>query len=161
MPYTIVTSPRCVASHFMRVVDMSEVTTQDIDDALERAQTLKDIAEEFVDIADGINNAERIKLEEERGIDIDSSRWVPLDDIPLGEEVLRVKDDTPGLESAIQTLENLAEGKIPATDIIEKFQEAMENLETVEGTLQDVGAEEVIKVSHAPYENDFDDEQDN
>jgi len=145
----------------MRVVGMSEVTTQDIDDALERAQTLKDIAEEFVDIADGINNAERIKLEEERGIDIDSSRWVPLDDIPLGEEVLRVKDDTPGLESAIQTLENLAEGKIPAADIIEKFQEAMENLETVEGTLQDVGAEEVIKVSHAPYENGFDDEQDN
>ncbi|AMJ70204.1 hypothetical protein AW879_09940 [Enterobacter cloacae] len=139
---------------------MSEVTTQDIDDALERAQTLKDIAEEFVDIADGINNAERIRLEEERGIDIDSSRWVPLDDIPLGEEVLRVKDDTPGLESAIQTLENLAEGKIPAADIIEKFQEAMEDLETVEGTLQDVGAEEVIKASQAPYENDFDDEQD-
>ncbi|MGS6172406.1 hypothetical protein ACVGX7_17320 [Enterobacter hormaechei] len=139
---------------------MSEVTTQDIDDALERAQTLKDIAEEFVDIADGINNAERIRLEEERGIDIDSSRWVPLDDIPLGEEVLRVKDDTPGLESAIQTLENLAEGKIPAADIIEKFQEAMEDLETVEGTLQDVGAEEVIKASEAPYESDFDDEQD-
>lgn len=139
---------------------MNDVTTQEIDDALDRAQTLKETAEEFIDIAEGINNAERIRLEEERDIDIDSSRWVSLDDIPLGEEVLRVRDDTPSLETAIQTLENLAEGKIPAANVIEKFQEAMEGLDTMEGTLQDVGAEEVIKASQASDDNEFYDEQD-
>ncbi|MEQ4510158.1 MAG: hypothetical protein ABN480_06090 [Dickeya sp.] len=139
---------------------MSDVTTQEIDDELEWAQALKETAEEFIDIADGINNAERIRLEEERGIDIDSTHWVSLEDIPLGEEVLRVKNDTPGLDIAIQTLEDLAEGKIPAAEVIEKFQEAMEDLDTVEGTLQDVGAEEVIKASLASGDNDSYHEQD-
>lgn len=139
---------------------MSDVTPQEIDDALERAQALKETADEFIDIAEDINNVERIRLEEERDIDIDSKRWVPLDDIPLGEEVLRVKDDQPNLDTAIQTLEDLAEGKIPAADVVEKFQEAVEDLNNIEGTLQDVGAEEVIKASQAPDDNDFYDEQD-
>ncbi|MCL6381554.1 hypothetical protein [Pectobacterium parmentieri] len=139
---------------------MSDVTTQEIDDALELAQTLKETAEEFIDIANGINNAERIRLEEERCIDIDSQRWVSLDDIPLGEEVLRVKDDMSGLNTTIQTLENLAEGKVPAADVNEKLQEAMEVLETVEGTLQEVRAKEVINASQAFDKNGFYHEQD-
>ncbi|KFC84148.1 MULTISPECIES: hypothetical protein [Enterobacterales] len=140
---------------------MSDVTTQDIDDALERAQALKETAEEFIDIADGINNAARIRLEDERGIDIDSTRTIPLDDIPLGEEALRVKDDTPGVDTAIQTLEDLAEGKIPAAEVNEKFQEATEDLDTLDSTLQDVGAEEVIKASQSSEnDNDFYGDQD-
>jgi hypothetical protein len=134
---------------------MNEVTTQEIDDALERALALKEVAEKFIDIADGINNAERIRLEEHRGIDIDSTRYISLDDIPLGEEVLRVEDDAPGLDKAIRILEDLAEGKIPAGDVIEKFQGVMEDLDSVEGTLQDVGAEEVIKASITTDDNDF------
>lgn len=140
---------------------MSDVTTQDIDDALERAQALKETAEEFIDIADGINNAARIRLEDERGIDIDSTRTIPLDDIPLGEEALRVKDDTPGVDTAIQTLEDLAEGKIPADEVNEKFQEATEDMDTLDSTLQDVGAEEVIKASQSSEnDNDFYGDQD-
>ncbi len=135
---------------------MSNITAQDIDDALERAQSLKETAEEFIDIADGINNAARIRLEDERGIDIDSTRTIPLDDIPLGEEALRVKDDAPGVDAAIQMLEDLAEGKIPATEVNEKFQEAVGDLDTLDSTLQDVGAEEVIKASQSSdYDNDF------
>lgn len=42
---------------------MSDVTMKEIDDALDRAQALKGIAEEFISIADAINNAERIRLE--------------------------------------------------------------------------------------------------
>lgn len=91
---------------------MSDVTMKEIDDALDRAQALKGIAEEFISIADAINNAERIRLEDVRGIDIDSKRWVPLEDYPLGEEVLRVKGDMPGLETAIQSLEDLANAEI-------------------------------------------------
>ncbi|WP_031519947.1 hypothetical protein [Siccibacter colletis] len=140
---------------------MSDVTTQDIDDALERAQALKDTAEEFIDIADGINNAARIRLEDERGIDIDSTRTIPLDDIPLGEEALRVKEDTPGVDIAIQTLEDLAEGKIPTAEVNEKFQQATEDLDTLDSTLQDVGAEEVIKASQlSENDNDFYGDQD-
>lgn len=139
---------------------MSDVTPQEIDEALERAQELKEIADEFIDIAEGINNAERTRLEEERDIDIDSKRWVPLDDIPWGEEVLRVKDDQPNLDTVIQTLEDLAEGKIPAANVVEKFQEVVEDLNNIEGTLQDVGAEEVIKSSQVPDDNDFYYEQD-
>lgn len=67
---------------------MSDVTMKEIDDALDRAQALKGIAEEFISIADAINNAERIRLEDVRGIDIDSKRWVPLEDYPLGEDVV-------------------------------------------------------------------------
>ncbi|MFW9764902.1 hypothetical protein V3H19_10945 [Vibrio parahaemolyticus] len=134
---------------------MCKVTTQEIHDALEWARTLKETAEEFIDIADGINNYERIRLEEERDIDIDSKRWVPLDDIPLGEEELRVKDDRPVLDNAIQALKDLAEGKTPASEVIEIFEEAMEDLDAVEGTLQDVGAEEVIKDSQSSDDNDF------
>ncbi|EJS4060552.1 hypothetical protein KW539_13580 [Vibrio fluvialis] len=133
---------------------MSNVMTKEIADALEWAQELKETADEFIDIADGINNDERIRLEEERDIDIDSKRWVPLDEIPLGEEELRVRDDRPILDNAIQTLKDLAEGKTPASEITEKLEEAMEDLDAVEGTLQDVGAEEVIKASQSS-DDDF------
>ncbi len=140
---------------------MSDVTTQDINDALERAQSLKANAEEFMDIADEINNAASIRMEEERGIDIDSTHKIPLDDIPLGEEALRVKEDMPGVDTAIQTLEDLAEGKIPATEVSEKFQEAMEDLDTLDSTLQDVGAEDVIKASQSSDDDyDFQGDQD-
>lgn len=140
---------------------MSDVTTQDIDDALERAQSLKANAEEFIDIADDINNAACIRMEDERGIDIDSTRKIPLDDIPLGEEALRVKEDMPGVDTAVQILEDLAEGKIPATEVSEKFQEAMEDLDTLDSTLQDVGAEDVIKASQSSDDDyDFQGDQD-
>ncbi|EKK5412366.1 hypothetical protein ACHEUP_07825 [Enterobacter cloacae] len=139
---------------------MSDVTTQDIDDALERAQELKETAEEFIDIADGINNAARIRLEDERDIDIDSSRTIPLDDIPLGEEALRVKEDMPGVDTAIQTLENLAEGKIPASEVSEKFQGAMEDLNVLDGTLQDVGAKDIIKASQSSDDDFYGDQDD-
>lgn len=134
---------------------MSNVTLQEIDNELERAQTLKETAEEFVDIAEGINYTARIRLEEERGIDIDSKRWVSLEDIPLGEEALRVKDDQPNIDSAIQILEDLVEGKIPATEVDEKFREALEDLNSAEDTLEDVGAEEVIKTYQEPDDDDF------
>lgn len=139
---------------------MNDITAQEIDDALERAQKLRETSEEFIDIADGINNTARIKLEEERGIDIDSTRWVPLDDIPLGEEVFRVEDDLPSLDAVIQTLENLTEGKIPTAEVTEKFQMVIEELDTIESTLQDVGAEEVIKASLVSVDSDFFYEQD-
>ncbi len=139
---------------------MSDVTMKEIDDALDRAQALKGIAEEFISIADAINNAERIRLEDVRGIDIDSKRWVPLEDYPLGEEVLRVKGDMLGLETAIQSLEDLANAKNPDADVIEEFKDAMEDLDTIEDTLQDVGAEEVIKISQASDDNDLYHEQD-
>ncbi|EPF6130404.1 hypothetical protein KQ284_11975 [Klebsiella pneumoniae] len=135
---------------------MSDVTTQDIDDALERAQSLKANAEEFMDIADDINNAACIRMEDERG-----TRKIPLDDIPLGEEALRVKEDMPGVDTAIQILEDLAEGKIPTTEVSEKFQEAMEDLDTLDSTLQDVGAEDVIKASQSSDDDyDFQGDQD-
>ncbi|HFT4458625.1 TPA: hypothetical protein ACHT7G_005050 [Klebsiella pneumoniae] len=139
---------------------MSDVTMKEIDDALDRAQALKGIAEEFISIADALNNAERIRLEDVRGIDIDSKRWIPLEDYPLGEEVLRVKEDMPGLETAIQSLEDLANAKNPDADVIEKFKGAMEDLDTIEDTLLDVGAEEVIKISQASDDNDLYHEQD-
>lgn len=141
-------------------INMKDVMTQEIDDALEWAEKLKETSDEFIDIADGINNAERIRLEAVRGIDIDSTRWVSLDDIPLGEEVLRVKEDTPNLDIAIQTLEDLAGGKILDTEFIEKFQEAIDDLKTFNDTLQDVGAEEVIKAYQASDDNDFYHEED-
>lgn len=134
---------------------MCEITTQEIDDAVEWAQKLKETTEEFIDIADGINNAARNRLEDERGIDIDSTRWVPLDDIPLGEEELRAKDVIPSLKTAIRTLEDLSEGKIPATKVTEKYQEAIEVLHNVESTLQDVGAEEVIKANQVSDGDNF------
>lgn len=139
---------------------MSDVPMKEIDDALDRAQALKGIAEEFISIADALNNAERIRLEDVRGIDIDSKRWIPLEDYPLGEEVLRVKEDMPGLETAIQSLEDLANAKNPDADVIEKFKGAMEDLDTIEDTLLDVGAEEVIKISQASDDNDLYHEQD-
>lgn len=141
-------------------INMKDVMTQEIDDALEWAEKLKEASDEFIGIADGINNAERIRLEEERGIDIDSTQWVSLDDIPLGEEVLRVKEDTPNLDIAIQTLEDLAGGKILDTEFIEKFQEAIDDLNTFNDTLQDVGAKEVIKAYQASDDNDFYHEKD-
>lgn len=139
---------------------MNDVTTQEIDEALELAQELKETAEEFIDIADSINNAERIRLEEKQGIDIDSARRVPLDDIPLGEELIRVEDDMPLLDIAIQNLEDLAEEKILSAEVIEKFQGVMEDLDIIKGTLKDVGAKEVIKAYQASDDNDFYHEQD-
>ncbi len=136
-------------------INMKEAMKQEIDDALEWAEKLKETSDEFIDIAEGINSAERIRLEEERGIDIDSTRWVSLDDIPLGEEVLRVKEDTPKLDIAIQTLEDLAGGKIIATEFIEKFQGAIDDLNIINDTLQDVGAEEVIKAYQESDDDDF------
>lgn len=140
---------------------MSEVTMEEIGDALERAEGLKAIAEEYIDVAGGINYDARIRLEDELDIDIGSTRSIPLDDIPYGEEELRVKEDTPGVEIAIQTLEDLAEGKIPSADVNEKFQEALEDLDALDSTLQDVGAEELIKASQSSNDdNDFYGDQD-
>ncbi|MCA5929952.1 hypothetical protein ABRP70_09240 [Pectobacterium odoriferum] len=134
---------------------MCDVTQQEIGDELERAQLLKQTAEEFIDIAEGINNTTRDRLEEERDIGPDSNRWVSLDDIPLGEEALRVKEEQSNIDTVIQLLEDIAEGKIPAADVVEKFQEVVEDLNSIEGTLQDVSAEEVIKASQKPNDDDF------
>ena len=72
-----------------------------------------------------------------------------------------MKEDMPGVDTAIQTLEDLAEGKIPATEVSEKFQEAMEDLDTLDSTLQDVGAEDVIKASQSSDDDyDFQGDQD-
>lgn len=131
---------------------MNDAVQQEIENELERAQTLKEKSDEFIDLAGGINNAERIRLEIERDIDIDSRRYVPLDDILYGEEVIRVEEELPALESAIHTLQSIAEGYVPAAEIVEKFQDAIEDLNRIEGTLEDVRAEDVIKASLEPYE---------
>lgn len=66
----------------------------------------------------------------------------------------------PGLETAIQSLEDFTNAKNPDADVIEEFKDAMEDLDTIEDTLQDVGAEEVIKISQASDDNDLYHEQD-
>ncbi len=124
---------------------MSDITQHEIAEALDRAQALKEMSEEFIDIAGNINDAVESKLEEERGIEIDSNRWIPLDDIPFGEEVIRVKDELPNVEAAISTLEFIAEGKVSTAELGEKFQEVIDDLNNAEGTLQDVRAEDIIK----------------
>ncbi|MGX9308633.1 hypothetical protein [Pantoea ananatis] len=134
---------------------MCEVTQQEVSDELERALLLKQTAEEYIDIAEGINNTVRDRLEEERDIGPDSNRWVSLDDIPFGEEALRVKSEQPNIDTSIQVLEDIADGKIPEADVVEKFQEVVEDLNNIEGTLQDVSAEEVIKASQTPNDDDF------
>lgn len=134
---------------------MCEVTQQEVSDELERALLLKQTAEEYIDIAEGINNTVRDRLEEERDIGPDSNRWVSLDDIPFGEEALRVKSEQPNIDTSIQVLEDIADGKIPEADVVEKFQEVVEDLNNIEGTLQDVSAEEAIKASQTPNDDDF------
>ncbi|XBS69182.1 hypothetical protein ABK905_22385 [Acerihabitans sp. KWT182] len=135
---------------------MTNITQQGIEDALERAESAKFLSDEFIDVAGPLNNAARTRLEDERGIDIDSKRWVSLDDIPLGEEVLRVEENQENLDAAISTLEQLADGKIPTDKIAAAFEDAIQDLETAEGTLEDVGAKDVIKAANAPDEdNDF------
>ncbi|EFV42487.1 hypothetical protein HMPREF0864_00816 [Enterobacteriaceae bacterium 9_2_54FAA] len=134
---------------------MCDVTQQEVSDELERALLLKQTAEEYIDIAEGINNTVRDRLEEERDIGPDSNRWVSLDDIPFGEEALRVKSEQSNIDTSIQVLEDIADGKIPDADVVEKFQEVVEDLNNIEGTLQDVSAEEVIKASQAPNDDDF------
>ncbi|MEQ9901747.1 hypothetical protein ABRP59_19220 [Pectobacterium punjabense] len=132
---------------------MSDITQQEIVEALDRAQALKEMSEEFINVAGNINDAVERKLEEERGIDIDSNRWIPLDDIPFGEEVIRVKDELPTVESAISTLEFIVEGKVSVTELGEKFQGVIDDLDNVEGTLQDVCAEDIIKAQEGSDED--------
>ncbi|EMV7294679.1 hypothetical protein AADF95_004527 [Vibrio alginolyticus] len=121
---------------------MNNVTRQEVNNALEQAESMKKTAETFIDIAEGINDYVRIREAEKRDID-----YVPLDDIPLGEEVLRVRDDISLLEHSIQTLKNLDEVKATEDEITDTLEQVMETLDDIEGTLQDVRSEEVIKGS--------------
>ncbi len=137
---------------------MSDVTQQEIVEALERAQALKEMSEEFINVAGSINDAVESRLEEERGIDIDSNRWIPLDDIPYGEEVIRVKDELPNVESAISTLEFIAEGKVSTAELGEKFEEVNDDLDmlsdwgTISTSLVDSGHNRrMISVEHSGY----------
>lgn len=133
---------------------MNNITQEIIEAALTRALIIQDTSEEFIEVASAINDFVRNKLEDERGIDIDSNRRIPLDDIPYGEEVIRVENELHNVNSAISHLEQIADGEIPATaEFTEKFQEIIEDLDSAEGTLGDVCAEEIIKASEKSDED--------
>jgi len=133
---------------------MSDVTQVEIEEALTRAQAIKDILEKFIDVADSINQSERIKLEEERDIDIDSKRYVPLDDLSHGEGVIRAKEELLNVDAAITTLQQLKDNKISDAEINDKFQEIVEFLESAENTRDDISAEKIIKKANPPGDNE-------
>ncbi len=134
---------------------MSQVNQEEIDEALERAETIKEQAEEYIGVAGRINNETEMRLQEKR-----DANYIPLDDIPYGEEVLRVESELTNVDAAISTLEKLSNGEIPADEIAEAFHEAIVDLENAEDTLEDVGAEETLKAENGSDEYDEDDEFD-
>lgn len=124
---------------------MNKVTEQELWEARDRADELAIRVKNFLDTAEGANSAQVADWEERNGIDIDSNRTMPADDIDFGEEAYNVRSEAvPTVESADGKLSKLEEGKIPEADQCQVLEEINEKLDEVESILEDNREEELM-----------------
>ena len=63
--------------------------------------------------------------------------YVPLDNLPYGEELIRTKALPEEVKKTIQILEDISDGYVQPNEITSLFQKAEETIEEARGTLED------------------------
>ncbi|ENL8728995.1 hypothetical protein AB6I73_003956 [Citrobacter amalonaticus] len=151
---------------------MSQIDEEVLLEAKERAEDLQGRIETFVDIASGVNHAADCRITEERGYDIEKVHGVTLEDLPLGEERIRVEGTAVGVDAALDSIDDLLSGSVPQEEQQRVWEIVQTSLERAESTLDDCREEEVIKQygdqqeaefwesSEDEYENDDEEEDD-
>ncbi|TNV04401.1 MULTISPECIES: hypothetical protein [Providencia] len=133
----------------------------EVNELFERAEDMKERVENYISVTDGLNRAQTIQLEDERGIDIDSRRWISIDDIDYGEENLRVKEEVPNVDSAIGILDEIIKGEV-SDDLDGHLREVRELLDSVESTLDECNESSLMNDDEVSddyyYENENEDE---
>lgn len=124
---------------------MNQIDEDVLLEAKERAENLQGRIENFVDIASGVNHAADCRITEERGYDIEKVDGVTLEDLPLGEERIRVEETAESVDDAVDSIDDLLSGRVPQDEQQRVWENVQTSLEHAESTLDDCGEEEVLK----------------
>lgn len=101
----------------------------------EELQEARDSAEQLLaEVNHYRDTAQEIDDRYERA---NEDRRLSLDDMPFGEELIRTRELPNSLNDAIETLERIAEGRVPSADVPQVFQGVLEAIEGAQDTLDD------------------------
>lgn len=134
---------------------MSQIDEDVLLEAKERAEDLQGRIETFVDIASDVNHAADCRITEERGYDIEKVHGVTLEDLPLGEERIRVQETAESVDDALDAIDDLLSGCVPQEDQQRVWENVQTSLERAESTLDDCREEKVIKRYSEHQEPEF------
>ncbi len=99
----------------------------EVNDTIEEAQVLKDKIRNYQTVAGLIDDAVKDK----------SENYVPLDNLPYGEERIRLRDVPETLDHAIELLQSTMERKLTTEEVANNFAEATEIIEDANSIMRD------------------------
>ena len=108
--------------------DITPPTEEEVENLLHSAYDLKEKIINYQKVASGIDNKYR-RMNEDRNIS--------LDDLPYGEELIRIADLPDDIDKAIEILLAIISNKVSPERSVELFEEAEDILEEARSTLED------------------------
>lgn len=101
----------------------------EIDELVSQGQEVKVEIEDYLDEAVAIDEAYERRNEHQK--------YIPLDDLPYGEEILRTQNLPVQIEEVIEALSNLDLEKDSVTAVVEVIEEARRVIEDAKSTVDD------------------------
>lgn len=95
---------------------------------VDNAEEVADEAEDYLDIATAIDNEKKAR---------DHRDYVPLDDLPYGEERARLDGSPEALRMLAENLQALPLEKLSLAELSQALEEAEEEIEEVKSTIND------------------------
>lgn len=110
------------------MTDLLEQAQEKLQELIDIAEDVADETEKYLDVASEIDHRKRVN---------DPREYVPLDDLPFGEECARLDGAPSALRSLASELAVVPVAQMPLGELIKKIEEAEEQIEEVKSTLGD------------------------
>jgi hypothetical protein len=102
---------------------------EEIGELISRGQEVKEKVEDYLD--------EAISIDEDYKHRNEHRNYIPLDDLPYGEEILRTQHLPEGIDEVINSLEEIDFDKQSVTAVTEAIEEARRVIEDADSTVDD------------------------
>lgn len=106
-----------------------ESIKEEIDELLNRGEEVKEKVEDYLD--------EAISIDEDYKNRHQDRNYIPLDDLPYGEEILRTERLPEEIGEVIEALEKIDFDKQSVTVVLETIEEARRVIENADSTVDD------------------------
>lgn len=108
--------------------ELLDFVHEKVQELVEKAEETADEAEQYLDVANAVDNAKKAS---------DPRDYVPLDDLPYGEERARLAGAPEGMRSVADQLRTLDVESTPLGQIANILEEAENDIEAVKSTIED------------------------
>lgn len=108
--------------------DLMNQVQDEVQELIEKAEDIADEVEEYLDVATAIDDNKKAS---------DPRNYVPLDDLPYGEERCRLDRAPEGMRSLAEELRALDVERMPLGELDKTLEEAREAIDGVKATLDD------------------------